>query len=581
VNLDEDTILRFGVLELHLDSRLLAVGGRTTRLQEQPFAILRMLLERRGRVVTRDELRDVLWPAGTFVDFEHSLNAAIKRLRAALGDDADDPRFIETVPRRGYRFIADLEGRDPLDEHPRIRLAVLPFADLTGGPENALFSRGFTEEMISELGRRAAGALGVISSHSSMAFRNTTAGARTIGNLLRADYLLEGTLTRAGGQVRVTARLVESRSETQLWVETHAHAESDWQVAQVAIASRIAESLTLELVPPTPSAAPANHASEAYDAYLKGRYHWHRVADTGADEALRFFRDAVRLDPGLAQAHAGLALVCTMRAWYYRDVPRQALERAQDAAARALRLDPTLAEAHVADGDVKRLLWWDGRGARAAYERAIALNPSFETARGALARLLLAAGRISEAIREADAARELDLRCLTANTVAAWARYVGGDLEACIALCRHSLEMDETHVWAKLTLASALLAAGGQKEALRLLRDTARATPGPVVLAHLAYAEASTGDASRAREIVAEIERVSPTGYVSPYYLALARTGLGDRDEAFAQLARGAEERDPALLNLAVDPRFDPLRTDSRYVELSSAVGADAIEPCR
>jgi TolB-like protein len=571
---DDTTVLRFGIFELHVDLRTLRMGGKTIRLQEQPFAILRLLLERRGRVVTRDELRETLWPAGTFVDFEHSLNAAVKRLRAALGDDADDPRFIETIPRRGYRFIADLQGQEAV--RPRIRLAVLPFLDLLPDANGDFFSRGFTEELISELGRRSGTALAVISSHSSLAFRNTTASTRTIASLLRADYLLEGTIQRSHERVRVTARLIETAGETQMWVDTRTHAAADWLAAQSDIAARIASSLAVELVPRQPT-SDSDQSSPAYDAYLKGRYHWHRVADSGANEALRFFTESVRLDPGLAVAHAGLALSLEMRAWYYWDVPRRVLEQAQDAAARALELDPGLAEAHVADGEVRRLLWLDSTAARAAYERAIALNPSFETARGALARLLVSAGQVAEAVRQADIARELDLRCLTANYMAAWARYVGGDYDSAIALCHHSLEMDDTHLWAKLLLGSVLLTAGSGKEAVRVLGDAANQSSDPVAFALLAWANARSGKTSVSRDFISAAESTSHTRYVSPYYLAVAYAALGDADTAFRMLTRAGADRDPALLNLGVDPRLDTLRSDPRCAEIVRRLGVEDV----
>src|SRR5262249_26706376 len=236
--------LRFAGFVLDCDTRTLSSGDSRLRLQEQPFLILQMLLERRGRVVTRDELRAALWPAGTFVDFEHSLNAAIKRLRAVLGDDADNPRFIETIPRRGYRFLTGADAvADAGTISPKIRLAVLPFVEVEANADEDFLSRGFTEEMTSELGRRAGAWLGVISSHSSMMFRHTSLRAREIGSLLHADYLVEGCVARHDGQVRVTARLIEASSETQLWVDTCQHPFNNWLAAQTEIAGRIARSL--------------------------------------------------------------------------------------------------------------------------------------------------------------------------------------------------------------------------------------------------------------------------------------------------------------------------------------------------
>src|SRR5688500_10746894 len=270
-------VKRFGTFEVDLRARELRKGGVRIRLQDQPFEILLMMLERPGEVVTRDELRERLWPAGTFVDFEHSLNAAVKRLRAALGDDADNPRFVETLPRRGYRFIgspaADPEGK-LCEGVPRV--AVLPFSNLSEEGSQEYFTDGLTEEMIAQLGQRCRGRLGVIARWSSMVFKGSTQRSREIGQALRAQYLLEGSVRREGDRVRVTASLVETASETHLWSETYERHLTDCLQVQSDIAARIAESLTLELV--TENAAPRSRSAatsaSAYQEYLKGRYHW-------------------------------------------------------------------------------------------------------------------------------------------------------------------------------------------------------------------------------------------------------------------------------------------------------------------
>ena len=234
-------------------SRELRTSAGTVRLQEQPFEILRMMLERPGSVVTRDELRRRLWPDGTFVDFEHSLNAAVKRLRAALGDDADNPRFVETLPRRGYRFIAPLDAETAESKGEGVpRVAVLPFSNLSEEGSQEYFTDGLTEEMIAQLGQRCRGRLGVIARWSSMVFKGSTRRSREIGQALRAHYLLEGSVRREGDRVRVTASLIDTASETHLWSETYERHLTDCLQVQADIAARIAESLTLELVADEP-----------------------------------------------------------------------------------------------------------------------------------------------------------------------------------------------------------------------------------------------------------------------------------------------------------------------------------------
>ena len=238
--------LRFGSFELDVRSRELRKDGSCIRLQEQPFEILRVMLERPGDVVTRDELCKRLWPDGTFVDFEHSLNAAVKRLRAALGDDADNPRFVETLPRRGYRFIGTAAPSTQRNRGAGSRASgwpVLPFTNLSDAAGQEYFTDGLTEEMITQLGERCRGRIGVVARWSSMVFKGTTERAREIGKALGADYLLEGSVRRQGERVRITARLVETAGETHLWAETYEHHLTDSFSVQADVAARVAESL--------------------------------------------------------------------------------------------------------------------------------------------------------------------------------------------------------------------------------------------------------------------------------------------------------------------------------------------------
>jgi TolB-like protein/tetratricopeptide (TPR) repeat protein len=573
-------ILRFGEFELDVRSRELrriqerrrgvpADGSACVRLQEQPLEILRLLLERPGEVITRDELRQRLWPDGTFVDFEHSLNAAIKRLRAALGDDADKPTFIETVPRRGYRFVGSVPAgavTAAAPSAPHARLVVLPFSNLSDDSSQEYFSDGLTEELIAQLGPLCRGQVGIIGRWSSMFFKGSLQRAREIGEALKAEYLLEGSTRRDGSRVRITARLVEAATETQLWSETYERSTADWLSVQADVAGRVARSLLRELVPPARTEVAPHDHPRAYQAYLKGKYHWARPGDVGLDEALRWFTEAVTDAPEFAAALAALARVQIASAEYYHEVPRVALLAARESATRALTIDPSVSEAHAVTGDLQRMLDGDWVAAEASYAEAIKLNPSNGAALRSYGLMLALESRYAEALSAVERARELDPLCLGTNTTGTWTRYVSGDYDSAITHCRHMLEMDPEFVSAHRVLAAALLQAGRGDEAVAQLDVALAFDPShPVLLSWLAHVKAVLGCRSQAQALIARARSHQRTRYVPPFHLALAHTGLGDLDDAFAALDHAWLDRDPALATLDAEPRFEPLRSDQRY----------------
>jgi TolB-like protein/Tfp pilus assembly protein PilF len=568
--------LRFGPFELHLRSRELQNGPTRIRLQDQPFEILLTMLERPGDVVTREELCQRLWPQGTFVDFEHSLNAAVKRLRSALGDDAENPRFVETLPRRGYRFIGALVAQKEPEpsSRPRLRLMVLPFVDLSECREHRYFADGLTEEMIAQLGHLCKNRIGVISRASSMTFKDSNRRARDIGETLGVDYLLEGSARREGERVRITARLVETVSETHLWVETYESQLADYLSVQTDVAARVARSLAMELMPDEVQAVHAvSSNAPAYHDYLKGRYYWNMLADEGVDPALEHFELATQLDPSFALAYVGKARVQLLKAEYYRTTPRPMLEAARQSVKRAMDLDPNLFEAHLALGEVRRMLEWDWRGAEAAYTQAIVLNPSHETAHRSYALLLAALARPAEAIRESDRALEMDPLCVVVNSGgAAWVRYLVGDIDGAIARSRRAVEMEPRYLVAHRVLAAAYLQAGRGSDAVIALETALALSPeDSVLLAWLAHARAVTGCRDIALALVNQLQVCER--HLPSYHLALAHVGLGDRDAAFAALEQATVEADPSLLTLRTEPRFEPLRSDPRYTRLIELLG--------
>ena len=573
---------KFGTFELDVRARELRKGGIRIRLQDQPFEILAMMLDRPGEVVTRDELRRRLWPDGTFVDFEHSLNAAVKRLRAALGDDADNPRFVETLHRRGYRFIAPVaaphNGEEAGASCTTLRLVVLPFDNLSGDSTQDYFSDGLTEEMITQIGRLCPNRLGVIARTSAMLFKRSGKSASEIGRELGVDYLLEGSVRHEGNRVRITAQLIESRSEEHLWAETYDRRLEETLLLQSDVAARIARSLAMELVPDQEDAisrVSPRHA-EAYQQYLKGRFHWNRTGDEGLLPALTYYERALHLDSGFATALGAMGRAQIALAEFSHEPGRVVFERARDLALRSLELDPGIAEAYVVLGEVHKSLEWNWSAAEAAYRKALSLAPSCDAGHRYYAIFLAAMGRHDEARAEASRAAAVDPLCLAVNTCDAWVRYASGDFDQAIEQCLHTLEMDQSYTLARRVLGASYVAAGLYDDGIAELETACRAISpsdrkrggGSVSLAWLAHAKAAAGRADEAKELIGHLLTLMGQRYVPAYHLAIAHTSVGDTDAAFTMLSSACDERDPALIQINVEPRFAPLKNDPRYALL-------------
>jgi TolB-like protein/Tfp pilus assembly protein PilF len=575
------TDFRFGRFELDSHTRELRKDGVRLRLQDQPFAVLALMLQHPGELLTRDELRDRLWPDGTFVDFEHGLNAAVKRLRSVLGDNAERPRFVETLHRRGYRFIARVERLNGAGgalvssaTDIRQRLAVLPFSHLGQASAPESFAGGLTEELMTQLGRLCSERLGVIARSSCHKVQRTDRTVREIGEALRAQYLVEGTVRTDSDRVRITAQLIEARSETQLWAESYERPMTDTLLAQSDVATQIVRAVALELLPdraPTPSTG-TRHV-EAYQSYLKGRYHWNRPGEEGIRECLAFYDLALKHDPAFAAAHGAKARATVAAAEYYVLEPRAALDAAEASAAQALAIDPTQPEALVALAEVRRARDWDWDGAEETYRRAMSLNPSNEAAHRLYGVLLGARRQNEAAVAMTDRAFDLDPLCLTASTSAAWVRYVAGQYHDVIERCRHTIDMDPSYVAPHRLLAAAQLQTGDVDGSIRYLASVPSTRTDPLSLASLAHALGVKGDRDRAVDILCQLDELAHERYVSSYHLALAHAGIRDFETTFRLLSRACDQRDPALMHLTSEPRFAVIRSDDRYAAVVGRLG--------
>lgn len=563
---------RFGPHETELRAGELRKHGVKIKLQEQPFQVLNALLERAGKVVTREELHQRLWSADTFVDFEHGLNAAIARLREALCDTAANPRYIETIPRRGYRFLGKVErlGSQAASE-PRVMLAVLPFENLDAAPEQEYFADGMTEEMIAQLGRLNPSQLGVIARTSAMQYKHTAKGVDQIGQELSVDFVLEGSVRRAGERVRITSQLIRVSDQSHLWAESYDRTLEDVLAIQTDCAGRIAHSLALALLPSQRDAMSraATRDTAAYEAYLQGRYYWNKRTEDGFRKAIENFERSIAQDSSFALAFVGLADVYNLLGLFSTLPPKQAYERARAAADQALTIDPQLAEAHTSLAHGRFLYEWDWAGAEQEFLLGLRLNPNHVQSHYWYAFFLAAMKRFDEAFDHMRQALALDPVSLVVNTYFAWVCYFSRDYDQAIERFQKALELDASFSIASIFLGLAFLQKGQRKQAIAALERGNESTGShPGAVAALAAAYALDSKKSEARRALNRVKQIAGQRYISLYYLGLASVGLGEQDAALDWLEKAAEERSGWLVYLGVEPTLDPLRSHPRFQQL-------------
>jgi len=399
--------MRFGGFELESTSGELYRDGRKVGLPPKAFEVLRALAEHPGEVVTRAELRARLWPDNTFVEFDDSLNHAVKKLRQALGDSAEDPEFIETLPRYGYRLIAS--GLRSTEPGPRIRsLAVLPLASLSDDPQQEYFADGMTDAILSDVSTIRA--LKVISRTSVMRYKGATTPLPQIARELKVDGVIEGTVQRSGGQVRISVQLIHACTDTHLWAGTYERDFRDVLTLQGEVARAVAREIKAALTPEesTRLASARPVSSEAYEAYLKGQFHWYKLSPRHMDRALSYFRLALEEDPNYALAHVGIANVWLTRADAGFMLPGDAFPKARAAVLKALELDPALAEGHIALANVAALYDRDWAAGEREFRRAIELNSNSADGHFMYADFLISMKRPQEWAVEMQQVLELD-----------------------------------------------------------------------------------------------------------------------------------------------------------------------------
>jgi TolB-like protein/Flp pilus assembly protein TadD len=562
--------VRFGIFQADLEAGDLRRKGFRLKLQNQPFRVLAALLERPGELVTREELRDKIWTNDTLVDFERGLNKAINRLRIALGDSAENSTLIETVPRRGYRFIAAVE-------HNINSVAVLPILNLSGDPNQEYWADGLTDELISHIARIET--LRVISRTSVMRFKASTLSLPEISRQLGVDAVVQGSVLLSNDKVRIRIALINARNDRHLWADRY---EGDFgdivslqeQVAQAVMGHVRAQSS--DDAEAGLSRARSSVRREAYEAYLKGRYFWNKRTDTDVAKAVEFFKQAISLEPLYAEAYAGLADAFNLQAILGLRAPREVYPKAKAAAERALELNDRLAEAHTCLADIHKLYTWDWRLAEKGYESALQLNPNYSLARQWYAGLLLLTGRHQKAIAEVNRARELDPLSVPITAFAGYVCMKAQKYDEAKESCAQAIELDPNNPFGHWVMARVLDARKELRAALVESEAAARLSGGDMLyFAQLGYALARIGEENRAREIIDRLTELAKSRYVSAYAVATIHAAQGDKNAAFEWLEKSYNERTPRLVELP-DIAFASIERDPRFEALMERIRPSA-----
>jgi TolB-like protein/DNA-binding winged helix-turn-helix (wHTH) protein/Tfp pilus assembly protein PilF len=623
-------VIRFHVFEVDTVTGELRKHGLRIKLQDQPFQVLCLLLARPGELVTREELRKMLWPADTFVDFEHGLNKTINKLREALSDDKERPRYIETLPRRGYRFIASVMPAQPPSEphgaqavlapqpdpivtgNPRragwmtpaiivllgvlallasalwyglarrrvspttsvsaapIRsLAVIPLQNLSGDKDQEYFVEGMTDELITDLGQMSA--LRVISRTSVMLYKGTPKPLPQIGRELGADAIVEGAVYRSGNRVRITAQLIDARTDHHLWANTYERDLRDVLDLQDEVARDIANEISVELTPQERArlATPRPVNPDAHDAYTKGRSSLDGSnTDDGVRTAIKYFERAIELDSAYAAPYTGLAHAYSKQGFNYYLPPREAYPRAKAAAAKALTLDENSAEAYASLCWINVHFDWDWQAAGRDCTRALELDPNSGDAAHYASNYYLLMGRTDEALVLLRRAVERDPLAAAAYTSLGWGYLFSRRYDDSIGAFQKALALNPMDAYAWESLGHAYVAKKMYPEALNAYaRDAALQNRSDVV--DRAYVYGIAGQREKALKALEEVKQDWKRGKRPPGALAFIYEGLGDKDQTFQWLEKAFEERDTAWFPMSkVSPMSDPLRSDPRFQAL-------------
>jgi TolB-like protein/DNA-binding winged helix-turn-helix (wHTH) protein/cytochrome c-type biogenesis protein CcmH/NrfG len=630
----QKAIYRFGAFELDTRTRELRKSGLRIRCQEQPLQVLVALLERPGELLTREELRQRVWPEDTFVDFDHALTTAVKKIRLALNDDADSPRYLETVPRRGYRFIAPVQtdvvaaAGKPMTEEPiispktnldlppaqrplinrrvilmaasliavmggayywsnhrarasatgngsRTMVAVLPFENLTNDPSQEYFTDGMTEETISQLGRLNSPHLGVIARTSAMKYKHSGKSAREIGRELSSDYLLEGSIRREGSRVRVVAQLVRVADQSPRWSHQFDYEFGEPLYIETDAATEIANMVHAALEPSTSSRV---QKLDATDIYLRKMAESNIHTVEGLDRVLQAFDDGMKKDPNCSPPYASLARIYERGANLGLLNPVDAYAKARVAAEKAIELDPSNSEAHIYRADALLTVDYDWPGAQAEIQKALTLNANDPNAHEWNGVFLATQGRFDQSIEELHTAVELDpLNAEYLLTLGNVLLDAGRPVEAEMQL-KAAIGLDPASDIAHSSLSKVFEGDKRYEDAINeattafFLRGQRDQALGIKAVYQKSGFEAAKQAALHAR--LTDLLNLSKQRYVSPYEISLLYARTGDKQQSLAWLQTAYKQRDVALrcLRQSQDDAFASLKNEPEFQQILSKI---------
>jgi TolB-like protein len=556
--------VRFGIFEVDLEGRRLLKRGMPVSLREQSFQVLAALMERPGEIVTREELRRRLWSSDTFVDFEVALNSAVSRLRDALGDSANSPSFIETIPKRGYRFVV------PIPKRPAV--AVMPFVNQTGDVKDEYFSDGLTDELIRALSRVEG--LRVAAGSVVFRFKGQRCDARQIGNELGVETVLEGSVWRTGDRIRISVSLVGVKDGFNMWAQRFDSNLGDVFTIQDEVCAAVAEAMHIGLASQLPKVHPAN--ANAYMLYLKGAYLLKRRRPDSIQRAFEYQQEAIRLEPNWAEPYYSAAMSFIVRTIYGDLPPATGLPESESLLSKGLALDENSAVLHSTLG-MLRMLQWRWEDSEKAHRRALNLEPANAFPHQCYSILCSFLSRPEEAVFHAAKSVELDPLDLMTNFRLVQANCYARHYDDAMRAGRIAIELTPDSPYTYFYLALSLTALGSNEEAWEMANMGRKLAGGmPLAEGYFGYLAGVLGQTAEAREIVEKLEAGREKGYVPALPIVWTYLGLGQTAEALHWLETALADRDPFLGSMMVSPAYDRIRDQPEFKRLVQEVNLSA-----